>query len=278
MIKFILPLLLGAVLQAKVIAGVSVIVEEHIITTYDIAQEMKLAHVNEKQAQEILIRKKLEAIEIKKRALHVNEDEVYDEIRKLAQNNHMSLSQFYDAVRESNNLTSSQFKQKIKERLLSQKLYQAIAMSKLNQPDEKEIQEYYNLHKKELSKPAFVDATIYSAQQKALLEKKIQNPMFYSQTITQTQQRIDLQRVNPQLASLLLHTKEKHFTPVIPDGKGGFICFYVTNVAKSQESSLESIRYEVINAIMQSKREAILNDYFAKLQDSAEIVFTKHTN
>ena len=67
-----------------------------------------------------------------------------------------------------------ELKEKIKQRLLSQKLYQAIAMSKLSQPDEEEIKEYYKLHKEDFNKIPFFDVIVYSSTDKTLLEKKIQ--------------------------------------------------------------------------------------------------------
>jgi len=258
-------------LSAQIVDGISVIVEDKIITLYDIKQEMQLAHLSKKEAIDVLIRKKLEEIEIKKRGITVTQDEVFAEIRRLAEANHMSLNQFYDLVREKNALTSQELQQKIKERLLSQKLYQSIAMAKLSEPSQTEIEEYYKLHKEEFSKPSFIDVTIYSANNQALLEQKRQNPMFYSPQIMQQEQRIDTARVNPQLVALLMQTKEGHFTQVVPNGQGGFLLFYVQKMGPSQEGSFENFIPQIKNAIMTQKRAEILDDYFAKLKDSADI-------
>jgi len=258
-------------LSAQIVDGISVIVEDKIITLYDIKQEMQLAHLSKKEAIDVLIRKKLEEIEIKKRGITVTQDEVFAEIRRLAKANHMSLNQFYDLVREKNGLSSQELQQKIKERLLSQKLYQSIAMAKLSEPSQTEIEEYYKLHKEEFSKPSFIDVTIYSANDQALLEQKRQNPMFYSPQIMQQEQRIDTTRINPQLVQLLLNTKEGNFTPVVPNGEGVFLLFYVQKMGPSQEGSFENFIPQIKNAIMTQKRAEILDDYFAKLKDSADI-------
>ncbi len=271
MFKLFLLLFLFAALQAKMIDAVAVIVEDEPITLYDITQEMRLAHVGKKQAIDILIRKKLEEMEIKKRAISVSEDEVYDEIRRLASANHMNISQFYDAVRESNGLSSSELKKKIKERLLAQKLYQSIAMSKMSEPDEKEIAEYFKLHKEEFVHPSFYDVTIYTAPNKELLMQKLSNPMFYSMQIKQTQQRIAYEKLPPPLARLLDATKEGSFTQIVPDGKGGFMTFYIEKRGPTGEVDMTSLQPLIVNAIMNQKRKEILDDYFAKLKDSADI-------
>ena len=271
MLKLLLPLFLFTALQAKMVDAIAVIVEEEPITLYDITQEMQLAHVGKKQAIDILIRKKLEEQQIKKRGISVSEDEVYDEIRRLAEANHMSISQFYDAVRESNGLSSSQLKEKINERLLAQKLYQSIAMSKMNEPDEKEIEEYFKLHKEEFVHPAFYDVIIYTAPNKEFLLQKLANPMFFSAEIKQIQQRIAYEKLPPALATVLDSTKEGAFTQIVPDGKGGFMTFYIEKRGPTQEVDIQKLRPLIVNAIMNQKRKEILDDYFAKLKDSADI-------
>ncbi len=267
---FLLCCLLVA-LQAKMVDAVAVVVEDEIITLYDITKEMRTAHVTKKEAMEILIRKKLEEMEIKKRGISVSEDEIYDEIRRLAEANKMSISQFYDAVRESNGLSSSELKEKIKERLLSQKLYQSIAMSKLSEPSQSEIEEYFRLHKKEFALPSFVDVIVYSSPKKELLEQKMTNPMFFSAEITQQEQRLDMQKLNPQLAQILLRTPEGSFTQILPNPQGSYMTFYVQKKGAPSEVKLEDIRPRIINAIMAQKRAQILDDYFEKLKDSADI-------
>ncbi len=264
-------LLFGITAFAQTIDAIAVIVEDEIITTYDIKKEMQGSHVDEKQAREILIRKMLEAAEIKKRGIGVSEAEVYDEIRRLSAANNMSISQFYDVVRESNGLSSSQLKEKIRERLLAQKLYQSIAMSKMSEPGREEIKEYHMLHKERFSKPSFVDVVIYSAKNKELLERKMTNPMFFSADIEQHSQRLDTAKINPQLVEMLEKTKEGHFTPVVPNGQNGFMTFYVQKIGPRNEASLEQLKPQIINAIMTDKRAQILDDYFAKLRDSADI-------
>lgn len=269
--KLLLTSVLLFSLHAQMIDGVSVVVEDKIITLYDIQKEMQLSHVSKKQAIDILIRKKLEALEVKKRGIRVTQDEVFDEIRRLAEANHMSLSEFYDLVRKQNGLTSQELQEKIKERLLSQKLYQAIAFSKMGEPDMAEVKQYYELHKQEFTKPAFIDVVIYSAQDKTLLEQKRQNPLFFSQAIQQQSQRINTDRINPQLLEILLKTNEGEFSPIIPNGQGGFITFYIQQKGAVEETPFEQLVPQIKNAIMAQKRAEILDDYFAKLKDSADI-------
>jgi len=245
--------------------------KDEIITLYDITKEMQSAHLSKQEAIDVLIRQKLEANEIKKRSISVSEDEVYDEIRRLASANNMTISQFYDAVLESNALNSTELKEKIRQRLLSQKLYQSIAMSKMSEPSENDIKQYFQLHKSEFMQPSFVDVIVYISAKKELLEQKMTNPMFFSDEISKQQQRLDLQKINPQLASILLKTPEGSFTQILPNSKDSYMVFYLQKKGKSADVKLEDVRMRIVNAIMAQRRAQILDDYFEKLKDSADI-------
>ncbi len=271
MIKLILALFVVVSLQAKIYDGVAVVVEDKVITLLDITKEMQTDHVSAKKAADILIRKKLESIEIQHRGVTVTSSEVYDDIKKMAERNHMRISDFYDAVRENNGLTSEELKKKIRQKLLSQKLYNAIAMRSMSEPSEDEIEEYFELHKNEFKHPASFDVIIYEAPSRTLLQEKVDNPMFYSPQIGTNEQVLPYNRISPELASLLSKTEVGHFTPVIPNAKGAFMSFYIKSVESAEDAGLAAVKAQVINAIMAEKREALLSDYFARLRDNADI-------
>jgi len=269
--KLFLTLLLGAALSAKMINGVAVVVTDKPITLYDIKEEMKLTKADERRATNMLIRQKLESIEIEKRHIAVTSSEVYDDIKKTAAANNMSINQFYEAVREANGLSSSELKEKIKHKLQSQQLYMAIAYKNMEEPSEEEIKAYYELHKNTLSHPNSFTTTIYISQDKELLTKKSTNPMFYSPDIQENEQILEYNKLAPELAQLLAKTPIGSFTPVLPNGRGGFMSFYIKNVAAGKTATLSSMRNQIVNAMMGDKREQVLSDYFARLVNSDNV-------
>lgn len=271
MMKLFLPLLLAGSLYAQILNGIAVIVKGDAITLYEIQKEMQLAKVDATRATDALIRKKLEEQETSERKLSVTSTEVYEDIKKTAAANNMSVSQFYDAVRESNGLSSSELKEKIQEKLLSQKLYASIAYSALSEPSEIEIEEYYELHKEEFIHPSAFEVSIYSAKDGSRLQEKIDNPMFYAPDVQTDKQTLPYNRIPPELASLLASTKIDSFTPVVPDGKGGFFSMYIHGIEVAKEGDIQNAREEIINAIMSEKREQVLGDYFARLRHNADI-------
>ncbi len=259
-------------LHAKMVDAVAVVIgDADIITLYDITQEMRTAHLSKKEAMEVLIRKKLEAMEIKKRGISVSDEEVYDEIRRLAEANRMSIGDFYDAVLKANGLNSRELKKKIQERLMSQKLYQSIALSKMQEPSEKELREYFALHKSDFEHPSFFDVVIYKAPTQELLLQKLKNPMFFSPSIEESHQRVEYDKLPDALARLLNDTKEGAFTQIVPDGKGEYMMFYMQKRGPASSVDFEQIRPLIVNALMNKKRAEILDDYFAKLKDEVDI-------
>ncbi len=269
--KILFVLLFAGFLEAKVYDGVAVVVKNEAITLEDIKSEMKISNVDVKRATDALIRQKLEAAEIKERKITVSSSEVYDDIKNMASRNNMSISEFYDAIREANGLSSTQLKEKVKEKLLSQKLYSAIAYSSIDEPSDEEVNEYYLLHKEDYQHPSSFTVVIYDAKSKELLQEKVDNPMFYSPEIATNEQVLPYERISPELASLLSQTPEHGFSPIVPNGKGGFMSFYIKSVASVQEGDIASVKSQIVNAIMAEKREVVLSDYFARLRDNADI-------
>jgi hypothetical protein len=183
MYKILLPLIFSTFLCAEPINGVSVTVKGEIITLYDVKEEMRSSNVSSAVATDNLIRKKLEAAEIGERKISVSSSEVYEDIKKVAAANKMSIEELYEAARNSTGMSSTEFKEKTKEKLISQKLYSAIAYSSVDIPKEDEIREYYELYKEDFSRPSAISVTIYGSASKNALEKKIANPMHNSNEV-----------------------------------------------------------------------------------------------
>ena len=269
--KILLVLLFAGFLEAKVYDGIAIVVKDEAITLEDIKKEMTTSHIDAKKASDILIRQKLENIEIKDRGITVSSLEVYDDIKKMATHNNMSVNDLYNAIRNTNGLNSTQLKEKIKQKLLSQKLYSSIAYAGMKEPSEQEIQDYYELHKNKLQQPSAFKVVVYNAKSAELLQQKVDNPMFYSSQITTSEQLLTYDKISPELAALLARTKLHTFTPIVQNGTNGFMSFYIKSIESTEDGQSAGVKNQIINAIMSEKREVVLNDYFVRLRDSADI-------
>jgi len=269
--KILLTLIFVVTINAQVIGGVAVVVKGDAITTYDIKKEMKASKSSEKQATNTLIRKALEKQEIKERKLSVSSGEVYDDIKQTAKRNRMSVDEFYEAVRNANGMNSAQLKEKITQRLLSQKLYSAIAYAGVSQPKEDEIKAYFESHKDSFAHPSAFEVVIYQTKDRAKLLQKVKDPMFYSADISSSVQKFPYDKISPELASLLQRTPVGSYTAVVPDGKGGHMTFYIKAKETPSEMGFENVQTQIINQIMAEQREQVLGDYFARLRQKADI-------
>ncbi|MDY0233752.1 MAG: peptidylprolyl isomerase [Sulfurimonas sp.] len=269
--KIVLTILLALSLEAKMIDGVAVVVKGEAITLQDIKKEMQLSKVNATAATDALIRKALELQEVDERKITVDSAEVYDDIKKSAARNGLNVSEFYEAIRESNGLTSVELKVKVKEKLLSQKLYSSIAYSSMDEPSNDEIESYYKLHRESFMHPSGFNVVIYNAQNKQRLQEKIDNPMFYSPDITSSEENLPYDRIAPELAQLLESTPLNSFTPVVPNGQGAYVSFYIKEIEAAKEADVESVKNQVVNMIMAEQREQVLGNYFARLRHNADI-------
>ena len=271
MYKLLFIFLLAISVDAKIVDGIAVVVKNSSITLYEIKKEMKITHTTAKEALDFLIRKKLEEIESQERKIKVSSTEVYKDIKKSAARNKLSVNEFYEAIRKSNGLTSTELKEKIKQKLLSQKLYSAIAYSHMSEPSDDEVKEYYELNKKSFINPSAFNVTVYVARDKTQLKTKIENPMFYSPEIQTRDESLKYDMLSAELATLLKRTNVNSFTPIVPNGKSKYMSFYIRSVEEEGEATVKSVENQIKNAIMSKKREQVLGDYFARLRSNAEI-------
>ena len=270
--KLILSLLLSPILFADIIGGIAVTVDDETITLYEIKQEQAVTQLSIKQTVDLLIRTKLEKIEAKKRNVSVSNQEVLDDLNKMADQNNMTLTQLYEAMSSVRHLSESQTKVKTREKLLKQKLFNAIAMSQMEEPTEEELEEYYNLHLDEYQTPKTIDTMLYTSSNKEALEQKISNPMMNLPSVQTQAQTVETAKINPRLAQLLVRTKDGSFTPVLPQmGGTGHMAFYVMKKNELNTPPLELVQDQLQAKIMDEKREQVLSEHFQRMRVNADI-------
>ncbi len=269
--KFLLLILFFVTLHAKTVDGIAIMVGDQPITLYDITEAMDEHNIPQEQAVALLQRKKLEEMEIQERHITVSKQEVFEDIQRMAEQNKMSVIELYQAIQSSQGLSEKKLKKKIKEKILNQKLYNAIAFSHLEQPNDEEIDEYYKLNKKKFQKPSTFDVLIYQCPDKNRLQEKIDNPMFYSPDVTSEERTFEGAKMNPRLAELLNATSINSFTQIVPSPDGGFMSFYLKEKGTSEVLSIEAIRPQISNMLMADKRETILKDYFDRQKLNANV-------
>ena len=270
MIRFFLSLFLALPLMAETLNGIAVLVKDKPITLYDIEEAAPEYGHNIQQTVDALIRKKLEAIEVEERGLRVSKQEIHEEVARIAEQNGVSVSKFYEGLYASQKMTQSAFKAQVEERLLNQKLFGAIAFSHIEEPTEAEIEEYYKLNISKYTHAQRYDVVVYSSPSKSALAEKIGNPMFYAPEVASEEQTLHYGSINPRLSELLEATENGTFTQIIPM-QGRFLSFLVRQKHEVTTQPLDKLGNQIVNEIMGQKRQQVLNDYFARLRLNADI-------
>lgn len=270
--RLLLLLSFAPFLFSDIIGGIAITVDDETITLYEIKQEQEINQLGLKQTVDQLIRTKLEQIEAKKRNISVSNQEVLDDLKKMAEQNNMSMAQLYEAMSSVRHLSESQTKEKTREKILKQKLFNAIAMSQMDEPTDEEVQEFYELYLSEYQAPKSIDTIVYTSQDQEALKQKISNPMIYLPQVQKENTTLETAKINPRLAQLLIKTEEGSFTPVLPQmGANGHMAFYVLKKNEINTPPLELIRTQVEDKIMEEKRDHILNEHFQRMRINADI-------
>ena len=269
--KLLLLSVIPLILSAELIDGIAILVKNDPITLYEVKEAQKEMKIEQSKVVDMLIRKKLEEQESEQRGISASSAEVYADIEKMAQQNNMSVMQLYDAMQSARGLSEKALKQKIKDRILNQKLYNAIAFSNLSEATEAEEEEYYYLHIDKFTHPQSYNVLIYTSPNKKALETKMSNPMFYSAEVSSEEATLEYKTINPRLAQILSETEVSHFTPLLPSPEGGHMAFYVKDKLNNSTQALEEVKEQISSSIMADKREQVLKEYFARLKLNADI-------
>jgi len=269
--SFTLSTLLAAYLWSAPVGGVAVLVKNTPITLFEIQQEMKQSGTSANQSADTLIRKKLEQLEAQEKKITVSSSEINEELARMAAQNKLSIEQFLNAMQTVRGLSEKELRARVEESIKGQKLYSSIAFSKMGQPTAEEENEYYQLHMDEFSRPESFEVTTYLSSSQEALATKIADPMRHIELIESKDETIPYAKINPQLAQLLNKIPNGSFSPVLPNGKNGFMSFYMRDKLNVVTENLDTVRPQIANAILGEKRNQVLNDYFTRLRLSADI-------
>jgi len=259
------------ILGAGIINGVSVVVNNTPITLYEIEEISTQKGISQNEAMNLLVRKKLEESEAKQRKIEISDAELQDEISTLARRNKMSVMEFTDALRTSKGISSDQLKEQLTRQLLQKKLYSSITYSKMKMPDESEITDYYRINKNDFSIASSYDVVQYRAKDPKALQKVAQNPLMNPQGVARQNLTLETNRLSPDFVKMLHNTKEQSFSSIVPSKEDGYALYYMQTKNGMQVPSMEQVKNNIVNLIMEEKRERTLKNYFQKLRVSADI-------
>ena len=253
---------------ARVIGGISVLVNGLPITTYEIKNFAKEHHVSLNEALSALIQQKLEEIEEAKAGIIATPEEVENEMLKLAQKNNLDLATFQRRVIQSGK-SLDELKRKIANKIKKDKLYAKILQGSLQKPTEEDLKRFYELHKRDLNVPYKIDVIQYVALDREKLEQKLKTPAFPIEGVQSGQITLPLKKLPPQLAALLLKTPNGSNTPIL-NISGKLVAFKVLKKYK-RSVKFEDVKQKLLNAYINERQQAKLIEYFEKKKSEANV-------
>lgn len=267
---FALSLLLQVSQAQTPINGLALKVNNFPITLHEIEELKKSKKISDKEARDFLILKAIKLQEIERLQIEANEIEIDRQIQAVASMKGISRDEFVENMMSdgySYEELRSFYKNQVEDELLTQR----ILSTNLKIIDEKELQKYYQEHQEEFTLPQEVLVIQYAAQNEKLLTQAISNPLIRIPGVERREEKVNLSGINPQIAQLFAQTPTRQFTPIMDNG-GISLAFYIKEKNGSIVMPFEQIKQFIIQKVILSRKDKLLQEYLDRLVASAIIV------
>ncbi|MEA3289661.1 MAG: peptidyl-prolyl cis-trans isomerase [Campylobacterota bacterium] len=273
MFKYLFSVLLtSAVLNAGLINGIAIVVNDEAITHYDIDKKVQDEGLSKNRAVSSLIDDILYDQEIKKNNITADIFEVENQIERIAASNGMDIIQFKEVVKQQQDYEA--FKRKIKKQLLHQKLVKKVSAGKLKYATDEDIKIFYENNIEQFKIADTIDVIAYVAKRKDLLQQLKTNPMTNNNEIMIQNITFKQQEMNPQVRYVVNNTAVKAYSSIFSQN-GNFNMFFVKSKNGIKEITLNDVKESVFSQIMRLREESFLKEYFETLKITADIEVLK---
>ncbi len=254
---------------AGLVDAVSIVVNGKPITLYEIYKTQQNLGIPKAKAIEILIKKRIKEEEIARLGIGIDDFDVNSEIEKIARQNGID-SLKMRTILAKQDIDWEDYKKRIKEKLLQEKLYRRILSTKIQSPSDETLKEYYKLHIKSFSMPEKIEVIQYSAPERESLLKIIKNPIAAVPGVVQNQEIIQTEKLGTELLYMLTKTPIGQFTQIIPV-KGQFVTFFIREFINQKPLPFERVKEKVFSMWMEQKQKEAIESHFDKLRAAASI-------
>jgi len=267
--KFLISLFVVVSIYAQIIDKIDVLVNNIPITSYQIQKTAKELNIDKKQALSYLIDKAILKSAIKKRGIYVDDFDIDNAMKKIAQRNGMSLFNFKNYLLQKGEL--DKLKNQIRLDLQREKLLKTLNV-KVSEDD---IKKYYETHKKEFMLPSKIEVTKYESNNKNELIQVIKNPLLnQNNNIEIKDMTLDSDNTNPDLLAFLAKYKNDTFTPII-NFENKFASFYIIKKDTPKPLPYKMVAPKIYSILLQKAQNEALKDFIEKLRAKADIQFLK---
>ncbi len=259
--------------EGRFVDGISLIINNEPITTYEIEKYSKALNISTNRAVDLLIQKKVEDREIKRSDIRVDSYDVEQEMRKIAKQNRLSLDEFKEVLKDKG-IDLDEYEEELRNKIKRERLYEKIASSKIRKATEEDLKRYYKNNPQEFSIPTKIDIIEYSSPSKEELLTLINQPMYRSDKISASEKELDARGIHPKVLYILTNTKEGEFTPILKAGDR-YVTLYIKKKKDMKTLPFEQVKNAVFAKVMKEKEKEVIREYFEKIKAEAKIIVVR---
>lgn len=258
--KYILSLIVAvSFANAGLINAIAFIVNDEPITLYEIDKTMQERSLSKKEAVKFLIDEKIYNQEIKKNNVSVDIFDIDNYIERLAAKNKMNTLDFKALIRQQQDYDA--FEQKIKEQILHQKLVRKIATGNIKIATDDDIKIYYENNKEQYTIANQIEVVAYVSKSKELLNEIKSNPMFNDSAVVSQTLSLKQSELTPQVKYIINTTGINQFSAIFAQNQQ-YNMLFIKEKHDIQTLSLEQIKEQIFQKIMEQREQNYLNEYF----------------
>ncbi|WP_233704644.1 SurA N-terminal domain-containing protein [Helicobacter bizzozeronii] len=258
----------------NIVGGIAITVNNDPITLYQIETQEREQHVSRQQAINALILQRIQAQEIKRLKIDIEDDKIDAEIENIARHNGMDTQDFMRTL-AGEGINPSAYRAQLKKQLETRELLRNILLFNVNTNSETKMREYYNAHKEEFSIPSEIITIRYMAKDTKTLTQALENRNVEIPGVTHNEEKIHVKSLNPQIAQMFLSTKEHMFTPILNAGGGNYVSFFIKQKLGKEDVSFNQARNFIAGKLIEDQQDKILAEYYEKLRVKAKIRFLR---
>jgi len=254
--------------NAKVINQIIYKINDDIITSYDISEQIHKKGISKNQAVDLLIKEILLKQELKKYNIKVSDNELNKQIQKIASKNNMGFDEFMRVI--DNNPRYASFVDELKNQIAHRKLVEMLSSGNIAVASDEDLKIYYKNHKKQFRKTNKITGVLYSSTNERALVAQISNPMLRSNSISTKTIKANIKKLSPQLQYLALNTPAKSFTQIYQEN-GKLHTLFISKKTYSGVLPFKRIKSQIFEIVMLKRQNEFLKDYFDTLKAKANI-------
>lgn len=257
------------ILNAGLIDGVALTVNNDAVTLYDIDKKMTQTGATKKQAVSMIIDELLYQQELEKHNITASVLDVNAYLEKLAAQNGMDLYTFKSIVKQKYSDYEA-FEEETKKRILQEKLVQKLVRGNIKVANVEDLQLYYDNHQAEFKTASTFHVKEYSSKNRDALIQISKNPMLKSDEIKIKDLTLHHNSLNGQIKFLLNNTKTNSFSPIFTANQH-YVTLFVAKKEGEAIQSFEEVQSKIFNIVMGQREQKFLKEYFEKLKLTADI-------